>query len=439
MSPGILFAGYLIVTLLPLGLAAAGARPPRSVWDELASGAGMLAFSIMLTEFVLSGRFRSISGRIGMDLTMRLHQLLGRTALVLVLIHPFLYETSQNPSVPWDPTRQVTIAGDLEALIGGILAWILLPSLVLLAIGRTKGSYRYETWRLMHGIGALAVAALVLHHTLSAGRYAADPLLAGVWIVLFAIAMLSLVWVYAVEPVLQARRPWSVSSVRRLADRVWELEIEPQGHRGVDYKAGQFVWLNVGHSSFSPCENPFSISSAPASGPALQFIIKELGDFTSTLGQIRPGTRAYVDGPHGTLTVAGRAEPGIALIGAGVGLAPLLGILRQLRLERDPRPCVLLCGNRSPDHILHSAELERFDREGVAEIVHVLSRPPAGWTGEIGHIDAAMIRRYFGDADRHRWLFVICGPPPLMDAVEDELSAFGVPGRQVISERFSYD
>ena len=439
MSPGILFAGYLIVTLLPLGLAAAGARPPRSVWDELASGAGMLAFSIMLTEFVLSGRFRSISGRIGMDLTMRLHQLLGRTALVLVLIHPFLYETSQNPSVPWDPTRQVTIAGDLEALIGGILAWILLPSLVLLAIGRTKGSYRYETWRVMHGIGALVVAALVLHHTLSAGRYAADPLLAGVWIMLFAIAMLSLVWVYAVEPVLQARRPWSVSSVRRLADRVWELEIEPQGHRGVDYKAGQFVWLNVGHSSFSPCENPFSISSAPASGPALQFIIKELGDFTSTVGQIRPGTRAYVDGPHGTLTVAGRAEPGIALIGAGVGLAPLLGILRQLRLERDPRPCVLMCGNRSPDHILHAEELERFDREGVAEIVHVLSRPPAGWTGEIGHIDAAMIRRYFGDADRRRWLFVICGPPPLMDAVEDELSAFGVPGRQVISERFSYD
>ena len=439
MSPRILFVGYLIVTLLPLGLAAAGARPPRSVWDELGSGAGMLAFSIMLTEFVLSGRFRSISGRIGMDLTMRLHQLLGRTALVLAFIHPFLYQTSPNQPVPWDRTRQLTIAYELEFLIGGILAWILLPSLVLLAIGRTKASYRYETWRLMHGIGALAVAALVLHHTLSAGRYAADPALAIVWIGLFATAMLSLVWVYAVEPVLQALRPWSVSSVRRIADRVWELEIEPRGHRGIDYKAGQFVWLNVGHSCFSHFENPFSISSAPASGPGLQFIIKELGDFTSRVGQIRPGTRAYVDGPHGTLTVAGRTEPGIALIGAGVGLAPLLGILRQLRLERDPRPCVLLCGNRSSEHILQAAELERFDREGIAEIVHVLSRPSADWTGEIGHIDAPMIRRYFGDAERRCWLFVICGPPPLMDAVEDELGALGVPGRQVISERFSYD
>ena len=76
-----MFAGYLIVTRLPLGLAAAGARPLRSAWDELASGSGMLALSIMLTEFVVSGRFRTVSGRIGMDLKMRFHQLLDRTAL----------------------------------------------------------------------------------------------------------------------------------------------------------------------------------------------------------------------------------------------------------------------------------------------------------------------------------------------------------------------
>jgi hypothetical protein len=162
-EPAVLFAGYLIVTLLPLGLAPAGARPPHSVWDELASGASVLAFSIMLREFVLSGRIGSMSGRIGMDLTMRLHQLLGRTALVLALVHPFLYKTCPNPPLPWDSTRQLTIVGELEPLLGGMLAWILLPSLILLAIGRTKISYRYETWRLMHGIGALAVAALILH------------------------------------------------------------------------------------------------------------------------------------------------------------------------------------------------------------------------------------------------------------------------------------
>tara|TARA_R110002110_G_scaffold181039_1_gene387165 strand:+ start:472 stop:651 length:180 start_codon:yes stop_codon:yes gene_type:complete len=57
---------------------------------------------------------------------------------------------------------------------------------------------------------------------------------------------------------------------------------------------------------FSLHENPFSISSAPAEGKQLQFVIKELGDFTNNVGQISVGTKAYIDGPHGNLTVLGR-------------------------------------------------------------------------------------------------------------------------------------
>ena len=34
----------------------------------------------------------------------------------------------------------------------------------------------------------------------------------------------------------------------------------PNGHRGLDYRAGQFAWLNVGQSPFSMKEHPFSIS-----------------------------------------------------------------------------------------------------------------------------------------------------------------------------------
>lgn len=93
--------------------------------------------------------------------------------------------------------------------------------------------------------------------------------------------------------------------------------MEPDGHDGIAYEAGQFVWLNVGHSVFSLRENPFSVSSAPSSGALLQFIIKELGDFTSTLSRIAPETRAYIDGPHGHLVTTGRTEPGIALIAGG--------------------------------------------------------------------------------------------------------------------------
>ena len=108
-------------------------------WDEIATGAGLLAFAIILVEFVLSGRFRTISRTIGMDVTMRFHQLLARTALALALLHPFLYQSPFNPQLPWDPSRQLTLTHDLGSLGTGILGWVLLVTLIVLS-NRSRGT-----------------------------------------------------------------------------------------------------------------------------------------------------------------------------------------------------------------------------------------------------------------------------------------------------------
>ncbi|MGI9450265.1 MAG: ferredoxin reductase family protein [Geminicoccaceae bacterium] len=439
MNPRLLVVIYVCIVLVPLSLSNFSGRPPRSFWDELASGAGLLAFAILLLEFVLSGRFQTVSARIGMDVTMRFHQLVARTALVLALVHPFLYRSPFNPPYPWDVTRQLTLTYDIGGLLTGILAWVLLAVLVALGIGRRQLTYRYETWRLMHGVGALLVAGLVLQHALDVGRYSQDPALAYLWTGLFLMAVFSLAYVYVIKPIWQTWRPWTVQSVRSLGLRTWEVTLEPEGHRGLTYDAGQFVWLNVDSSPFSLFENPFSISSAPASGPCLQFVIKELGDFTGTVGQIKPGTRAYVDGPHGNLVVSGHAEPGIALIAGGVGIAPLIGILRQLRHEKDERPTMLIYGNRALEQITYREELTAVAEDRRIDVVHVLSEPPQGWTGRTGRVDADLIRELFDSPERKRWLYVLCGPPPMMEVVEDVLIDIGVPSDQIESERFQYD
>ena len=438
MNPRLLIALYLLIVLLPLGLSWAGGRPPRSLWDELASGAGMLAFAIVLAEFLLSGRFRTVSNRIGMDVTMRFHQLLARSALALALVHPFLYSAPTKPAYPWDTTRQLTLSDDFSAYSTGLFAWLLLPVLVLLAIGRSRLDYRYETWRLMHGIGAALIAGLLLHHTLHAGRYSQDPLLAGVWKGLFAIALASLLFVYLVKPALKRLSPWVVERVRKVGLKTWEVTIAPQGHRGLRYQAGQFVWLNIGHGAASLPENPFSISSAPASGNRLQFIIKELGDFTRTVGDIAPGTRAHVDGPHGNLVVTGRKEPGIALIAGGVGIAPLIGILRQFHYEGDTRPTTLVYGNRVAEQMACREELETLTREHGTRVVHALYEPPEGWAGRTGMCDGDLIREIFDSAEARQWLYVLCGPPAMMEVVETALIGMGVPAGQILSERFDY-
>lgn len=438
MKPVFLIAFYVCIVFLPLILAWGSGWPPRPLWDELASGAGLLAFSIILVEFVLSGRFKSISRKVGMDVTMRFHQLLARTALALALIHPFLYRGQFDYQRPWDMTRQLTLTMDVGALSSGVFAWVLLPVFVLLSIARDQLPYKYETWRLMHGVGALLIAVSLLHHTMNAGRYSQNTTLAGLWFTMFAVAVFSLLYVYLLEPLSQRNKVWHVASVKPIAHKTWELSIKPENHSGLQYDAGQFVWISVGRSAFSMHQNPFSISSAPAGGEQLQFVIKELGDFTRNVGKISVGTKAYVDGVHGNLTVSGRDEPGIALIAGGVGVAPLLGILRQLHLEDDPRPTALVYGNRVEEQIVYREELEKLAKDHGTQITHVLYEPTDNWAGHVGMIDDDLIREIFASPEMKNWLYVICGPAAMMEGVEDALIDLGVPSRQIILERFDY-
>lgn len=440
MHPLLLLPAYLTVTVAPLVLAFLQGRPPRPVWDEIASGLAVAAFAILLVEFVLSGRFRTISGRMGMDVTMRFHQLLARTALLFALLHPFLYTTPFfNHPLPWDPTGRLTLGLDTASLVTGVIAWAALPGFVLMSIYRDQLPYRYEAWRLMHGLGAVLIAGMVTHHAFDAGRYSSDPLLAGFWILLVAAAFGSFLYIYAIAPALESRRPYEVISVRKLALKTWELTIRARKGSALDFEAGQFAWLNLGHSPFSPHENPFSISSVPARRPDVQFVIKEMGDRTSRIGEVAPGTVAYLDGPYGNLILKRRKGEGIALIAGGVGIAPLLAIARQLRAENDPRPLILVYGNRVADQIVYKAELNRLARRAKTQVIHVVSEPKRGWKGLTGQVDRATIETIFSFDGAPQWLYLVCGPPPMLDAVEDALIGIGVPAGQIVSERFYYD
>jgi predicted ferric reductase len=170
------------------------------------------------------------------------------------------------------------------------------------------------------------------------------------------------------------------------------------------------------------------------------FVIKEAGDFTRGIGQIPAGARAYMDGPHGHLVVPKAAGKGIVFLAGGVGVVPILSQLRQLRAEADPRPMKLLYGNRKLSQVLYRDELDAMSHDIELEIVHLLSEPPEGWTGETGMLDPETVVRHCPpEGERAHWLYVVCGPPPMIDAVQTALVGLGVPARHVLSEKFSYD
>jgi NAD(P)H-flavin reductase len=82
-------------------------------------------------------------------------------------------------------------------------------------------------------------------------------------------------------------------------------------------------------------------------------------------------------------------------------------------------------------------ELESLKARLALTVVHVLSEPPPGWTGEQGRITAEVFRRHLPPPYAEHEYF-ICGPDVMMDAIEAALGEMKVPLAKYHSERYSF-
>ncbi|MDP3086440.1 MAG: ferric reductase-like transmembrane domain-containing protein [Rubrivivax sp.] len=438
---------YLALILLPvvtsvLALRAAG-WPLRPLWDDGAAALGMAGLAIVLLSFCLLGRAKPLSSLLGSDLLMQAHQLMGRTALVVLLLHPFFYSLWAAPAGPAEPTLSTSlrITGGSWGLFTGLLALACLLALVFTAIFRQRIGLAYERWRWIHSVLALAVLVLGVHHTLVSGRYAQLPAVAGVWALLTLLALASWLVVYALRPLMQRASSFSVSRLTRCADRIWLLEITPQGPHRLPFRAGQFVWLKIGHR-WPHIDNPFSISNAPDASGKLQFLIKEAGDMTRALASCPLGTAVYVDGAHGRFDIPADAKA-VTMLAGGIGIAPMVSLLADAVARQDPRPIRLLYADKCPSQMVDVLTLSGAANLPDFKLLRMVEHAPDGWGEQVGRLDAdgltrAMRDPAFGSLGNDS-CHLICGPDPMMDAVETTLMRDGVPASLIVSKHFKYD
>jgi predicted ferric reductase len=258
------------------------------------------------------------------------------------------------------------------------------------------------------------------------------------WIGLLILWACLLVYVRIVKPLFILRRPFRVIAVRPEHGDCYTLAMRPEGHPGFRFRPGQFGWLTVYGSPFKISAHPFSFSSsAEVADGHVEMTIRNLGDFTSTIGRVPVGRRVYLDGPYGTFTLRHQPADTYVLIAGGVGITPMMSILRTLADRGDSRQVVLLYGNRDWDSVTFREELEALAPRLNLTVVPVLSNPPDDWTGERGFIDAGVLRRHLSSpyADHE---YFICGPDVMMDAVEMALNSLHVPMSRYHSERYSF-
>src|SRR5690606_31148257 len=146
-------------------------------------------------------------------------------------------------------------------------------------------------------------------------------------------AVLLLVQTRIVKPLMVLRRRWRVEGVRRDMERLWTVTLVPDGHAGTPFEAGQCFWVTIEASPFSLQQHPFTVASSAADSSRLEFTIKELGDYTSRIGEIPAGARAWLEGPYGAFHFPHASEAPAVMFAGGIGITPFLSMLRTLRDE----------------------------------------------------------------------------------------------------------
>ena len=424
---------YLLFILAPLFALLAGSHPPtRDFWTEFSVALGYSGLAMMGLQFGLTARFRYVTEPWGEDVIYHFHRQISLIAVGLVITHPLILVVVKPELLAPSNMLEAPLSAHLALLsIFSVIA------LVVTALWRAALNLKYETWHLTHIVLAVVAITAGVVHMVGSSFYLVDPWKQSLWIGLTIFWMGLLLYVRIVKPLFMLRRPYRVSEVRQERGDTTTLVMQPDGHPGFHFNPGQFGWLMVWGSPFKITGHPFSFSSsAAAKGGRVEMSIRNLGDFTKEIQRVPVGKRVYLDGPYGAFTIGNPADMHV-LIAGGVGVTPMMSMIRTLADRGDKRPVILLYGVQDWDSITFREELEALKARLNLTIVYVLAKPPAGWTGEQGFINAEMFKRHLLPpyADHE---YFICGPNVMMDAIEKALGEMNVPMSKYHSERYSF-
>ena len=423
---------YLVVVLTPMFLMLVRPTPAgRDFWIEFSVALGFVGLTQMAVQFVLIARYRNVTAPYGIDIILQYHRQIALMALALILAHPAIL-VIENPA----RLGMLNPFGGNWASRAGNLAVYALVLLVLFSVFRQRINLDYEVWRVTHtllGITALAFAHL---HVSLAGVYLNTFWKQGLWKVFGVLMLSSLVYLRIIKPALQKRERYQVAELRRERGQTWSLALEPVGHAGTGFMPGQFAWIKLGDTPYTIEEHPFSFSSSAEKGDRIEFGIKELGDFTSELKQVPAGTTAYLDGPHGAFSIDRVPAAGYVLIGGGIGITPMMSILRTMADRDDVRPVLLLYGEKVWEGVAYREDLEALKAKLNLSVVYVLEDPPEDWQGETGFITEELLKRRL-PKERIKREFFVCGPPIMMEVVQEALIARGVALESIHMEHFN--
>lgn len=254
--------------------------------------------------------------------------------------------------------------------------------------------------------------------------------------------VIALGW-YVIYKVKVALLPkYEIIDVQMPTPDIREVTMKPVNGKRMDYKAGQYGFFRFVKSEVTSEAHPFSFSSAPsAEKETITVMIKEDGDFTSSLDRVDIGDKVTIEGPYGNFypdEIAENEDRPMLLLSGGIGVTPSLSVLREEVSKNSNRRIAFVWGLAFEDDTMYLDEMKNLDAKYPNFSYHYIYSEDDVDGFPHGFIDNEFIAQEGLDDFYENASWHVCGPGPMLEASKNLLKEKNVTEEQAYIEEFAF-
>jgi ferredoxin-NADP reductase len=217
----------------------------------------------------------------------------------------------------------------------------------------------------------------------------------------------------------------SIISIQHITHDVLQIVTEKPQH--FNFRPGQATEISINKNGWEAEKRPFTFTSLPEDN-FLQFTIKTYPSHksvTNKLLELSANDELLLHEVFGEIAYKGEGT----FIAGGAGVTPFICILKYLKSKGKIGENKLIFANTTKADIILEQEFK--DLLGI-NFINILSHDFAEGYAH-GFITSDFLKTHITDIDKNIYL---CGPPPMMDAVEKLLEELNIDKKSIIKEAF---
>jgi len=401
---------------------------------------GLISADLMLIQVLLMARVPMIERSYGQDVLARRHRLVGFASFNLLMVHLLLITVGYGISSHKNPIKQfIEFVLDYPGMLLAFAATMLIVLVTVTSIKVARKKLRYESWHLLHLYAYLGVGLSIPHEVWTGTEFASSRIATLYWWTLYAAAAGSvLIWRVGIPLWRSMRHGLTVQRVVEEGPGIVSVHVGGRNLHRMRAGAGQFfTWRFMDGPGWTR-GNPYSLSAAPQDD-SLRITVKDLGDGSSRLAELKPGAKVLVEGPFGKLHAGVRTRRRVTLLASGIGITPMRALMEEV--EHRPGELTLIYRASTESELVFRHEIDAIAARTGARVYYVLGRRVPGrdtWLPQAAaHLtDSQALRELVPDVEQSD--VYICGADGWMDAAREAALGAGVPEEHIHLERFTW-